>query len=139
MPPPILTAAPNKKGSRETPGGAKTRQEIIDNVTRSLQLLAQGEYAFYQAEAAFGSDSPPLVLRDGADRLRLRGFIDRIDRRADGRIRIIDYKSGGKTAFSPPAFAQGKKPKTPPYARAAPETLGPLPFTNLMLPPDTLW
>ena len=121
---PILDAAPDKQGFRETPWWSQTRQEIIDNVTRSLQLLAQGEYAFAQAEAAFGSDSPPLVLRDGADRLRLRGFIDRIDRRADGRIRIIDYKSGGKTAFSPRAFAEGKKLQLPLYARAAQDTLG---------------
>lgn len=121
---PILDAAPDKQGFRETPWWSQTRQEIIDNVTRSLALLAQGEYAFYQAEAAFGSDNPPLALHDGADRLLLRGFIDRIDRRPDGRIRIIDYKSGGKTAFSPRAFAEGKKLQLPLYAQAAQETLG---------------
>jgi RecB family exonuclease len=60
-----------------------------------------------------------LILEDGEDRVQLRGFIDRIDRREDGRIRIIDYKLGGPYSFAPRAFDEGKKLQLPLYALAA--------------------
>lgn len=33
-------------------------------------------------------------LDGGADGIRLRGFVDRVDVAADGRVRIVDYKTG---------------------------------------------
>jgi putative RecB family exonuclease len=33
-------------------------------------------------------------LEGGADGIRLRGFVDRVDVAADGRVRIVDYKTG---------------------------------------------
>lgn len=123
---PILAAAPAEEGFRETAWWLQTRQEMVDNVTRSLLGLADGQYEFFQAEAAFGGDrqGPPLIIRDGADQLRLRGIIDRIDRRADGRIRIIDYKSSNKAAYTLTAFRKGEKLQLPLYALAAEEVLG---------------
>jgi len=121
---PILDAAPEKQGFRQTPWWTQTRMEIIDNVTRSLIALADGEFTFYLAEADFGIHGPPLVIGQGEDRLQLRGFIDRIDRRADGAIRIIDYKSGGKWSYTAAAFQTGKKLQLPLYALAAQEALG---------------
>ncbi len=121
---PILDAAPAQQGFRQTPWWAQTRAEIIDNVTRSLIALAADDYNFYRAEAAFGIHGPPLVIGQGDDRLQVRGFIDRIDRRADGAIRIIDYKSGGKWGFTAAAFQTGKKLQLPLYALAAQEALG---------------
>lgn len=121
---PILDAAPEQQGFRQTPWWTQTRTEIIDNVTRSLIALADGDYTLYRAEAAFGIHSPPLVIGHGDDRLQLRGFIDRVDRRADGAIRIIDYKSGGKSGYTATAFQNGKKLQLPLYALAAQEALG---------------
>lgn len=121
---PILDAAPTKWGFRQTPWWTQTRQEIIDNVTRSVMALAVGEFTFFRAEAAFGIHGPPLIISEGDAHLRLRGFIDRVDRRDDGTIRIIDYKSSGKSAYTFTAFQNGKKLQLPLYALAAQETLG---------------
>jgi ATP-dependent helicase/DNAse subunit B len=121
---PILDAAPEQQGFRETGWWAQTRQEILDNVTRSVMALNDGSYTFLQAEASFGFQGDPLVIEDGDDALRLHGFIDRIDRRPDGQIRLIDYKLGGKYGYPAKAFAQGKKLQLPLYALAAQETLG---------------
>lgn len=121
---PILDAAPEQQGFRQTPWWAQTRAEIIDNVTRSLLALADGDYTFFRAEAAFGSKGPPLAIEIGDDRLLLRGYIDRIDRRADGTIRIIDYKSGGKSSYTSTAFEKGHKLQLPLYALAAQQALG---------------
>lgn len=121
---PILDAAPEQQGFRQTPWWKQTRAEIIDNVTRSLVALADSDYKFFRAEAAFGIQGPPLVIGNGDDQLQLRGLIDRIDRHADGTIRIIDYKSSGKSSYTFTAFQNGKKLQLPLYALAAQETLG---------------
>src|SRR5262249_5568729 len=39
------------------------------------------------------SNPEPLELRRGADRIKLRGRIDRIDRSGDGKLIAYDYKS----------------------------------------------
>jgi hypothetical protein len=119
-----LDTAPEKEGFRETPWWVHTRQEILDNIVQTVLELSAGEYTFFQAEASFGINDSPLVIRDGEDQLRIRGFIDRVDRRTDGHIRIIDYKLGGKTAYTITAFDKGKKLQLPLYALAAQETLG---------------
>lgn len=73
---------------------------------RALEMLAS--YARWAAEAdagvmVLGAEIEFSMPLDGAD---LRGRIDRIDRLADGRLRVVDYKTGsgaikqGKTAAS---------------------------------------
>ena len=122
---PILDEAPRKQGFRATAWWSETRQEIVANVARSIVAMQDGAYSFYQAEAAFGfGDIPVLRLIDGQDELRLRGFIDRLDRDKHGRLRIIDYKLAGKARFTARAFAEGKKLQLPLYALAAREALG---------------
>lgn len=53
------------------------------------------------AERPFGLDgTPPLtvVLGDGRA-IRVRGRIDRLDRTADGRLVVTDYKTGGASGY----------------------------------------
>jgi ATP-dependent helicase/DNAse subunit B len=124
---PILDAAPEKEGFRETPWWSQTRVEIVDNVVQSIVTLEgeSGDYRFFMAEAAFGlRGNPPLVIGEGDDRLAVRGFIDRVDRDSEGNIRVIDYKSGGKSDYTAATFAEGKKLQLPLYALAAQEALG---------------
>ena len=123
----ILDAAPEREGFRETAWWAQTRDEIIENLQRSLAALVeiQGEFVPYRYEAAFGlQDQPELVVRDGEDQLRLRGFIDRVDRAPDGRLRIIDYKTAGPWAYTNRALTDGKKLQLPLYALGAQDALG---------------
>lgn len=121
----IFAAAPGKYGFRATPWWAQTQEEIIANVVASVIALRSDAWAFAAAEAAFGFDGrPALALHDGADRLRVRGFIDRVDRDAAGRVRIIDYKTAGPSSFTARAFAEGQRLQLPLYALAAREALG---------------
>ncbi len=122
---PLLDAAPEEEGFRETPWWSQTKAEIIANVVRSIvELDQESDFRFLQAEAAFGiGGTPPLVLGEGDEQLLMRGLIDRVDRDAEGRVRIIDYKLGGKGAFSKAAFQQGKKLQLPLYALAAEKAL----------------
>ncbi|UCC62583.1 MAG: PD-(D/E)XK nuclease family protein, partial [Anaerolineae bacterium] len=76
-------------------------------------------------EAAFGLEGqPPLVVWAGDDCFRLRGLIDRIDRASGGRLRVMDYKTGGPSAFDRRAVVEGKKLQLPLYALAARDVLG---------------
>ena len=123
----ILDEAPRREGFRVTAWWEHTRGEITDHVRDSLRALAElgGEYVPYRFEAPFGLHGhPPLVIREGEDRLRLRGFIDRVDRDAQGWLRIIDYKAGGPWGFDKKAVVEGKKLQLPLYGLAARDALG---------------
>ena len=123
----MLDAAPEEQGFRETAWWTQTRAEILENVRRSLEALSAlpGDFVPYQHEAAFGlHGQPPLIVREGDDSFRLRGFIDRVDRAPDGRVRVIDYKTAGPWAYTKKAVAEGKKLQLPLYALAARDALG---------------
>jgi RecB family exonuclease len=123
----VLDEAPGREGFRETAWWAQTRAEIVEMVRISLQALGdiQGEFIPFQYEVPFGLlDRPPLSLSDGPDRLLVRGFIDRVDRAADGRLRIVDYKTGGPSGYAKRALTEGKKLQLPLYALAARDALG---------------
>jgi ATP-dependent helicase/nuclease subunit B len=123
----ILDEAPRRDGFRETAWWAQTRNEIIETVQRSLEVLVgiQGDFAPHQYEAPFGlKGRPPLVVSEGDDYFRLRGLIDRIDRTPDGRLRVIDYKTSGPSTYSKKAVTEGKKIQLPLYALAARDALG---------------
>jgi ATP-dependent helicase/DNAse subunit B len=122
----ILDAAPEEEGFRETAWWTQTRAEILENVRRSLEAHAAlpGGFVPLRHEATFGSDEqPPLVVSEGEDSFRLGGIIDRVDRTADGRVRIIDYKTAGPSTYSKKAVEEGKKLQLPLYALAARDAL----------------
>jgi RecB family exonuclease len=71
-----------------------------------------------------GSAAGPVEIRLDADRaVRVRGKADRVDRRADGGLVVIDYKTGsltGYTGLGPDApVGQGALLQLPVYAYAA--------------------
>jgi len=124
----VLDEAPRREGFRETAWWAQTRQEILDNVARSLEAL---DSLRVELQAKFGADFVPtcyearffepqaLTVSDGKDQFRLHGVIDRVDRSSDGRLLIIDYKTGGPYGFTNKAVAEGEKLQLPLYALAA--------------------
>lgn len=122
----VLDEAPRREGFRVTAWWRQTRDEMVEYVRRSLEALAEGQEDFIPSlyEAVFGlRDRPALVVRDGQDSFRVRGLIDRVDRTPDGRVRIIDYKTGGPSSFTNTAVTEGKKLQVPLYALAAWEPL----------------
>lgn len=69
-------------------------------------------------EYQFGKHTPLIIPLDDGRQVRLRGQIDRIDRRPDGTLLLIDYKSGG----SPQPLSDtlsGRNVQLPIYALAA--------------------
>ena len=125
----ILDQAPRRERFRPTRWWTHTREEIIENVRRSLQALAEspGGYVPHAHEQAFGLDGQAFLVLDGdeeGDSVLLRGLVDRVDRALNGDLRIVDYKTAGKSAYSPRAMAEGRKLQLPLYAKAVEEALG---------------
>jgi len=86
-----------------------------------LVQITQG-FVPWRFEARFFKPNV-LTVTDGSDSFRLHGVIDRIDRTADGRLLVIDYKTSGPWAFTSRAVFEGKKLQLPLYALAARDAL----------------
>ena len=118
----VLDQAPRREGFRVTAWWVQTRREIEEHVLRSLQALHDPQMAAgfvpLHHEKRFRGDVR-LPLQDGERWLRLRGIIDRIERRPDGRVRIIDYKTAGPSDYGNASVREGKKIQLPLYALAA--------------------
>lgn len=76
-----------------------------------------------------GAEHPPLIYElDGGRRLRVRGSIDRVDRRTGGGLAVIDYKTGSSWRYRNLSEADpvpaGRFLQLPLYALAATELLG---------------
>ena len=122
---PIFLAAPQTYGFRPTPLWDFQQRELLGVLDRTLVGLSElaGNFAPFEFEAAFGMrGNPPLEITSEEGTLRLRGFIDRIDRNPDGKLRIIDYKSGS-TPITAAELAEGKRVQLPLYALAAQQAL----------------
>ncbi len=70
----------------------------------ALRLLAN--YFSIETPAAFDPIDRELDMLEEVDGMRIRGILDRIDRRTDGRLVITDYKTGKAPPehFARPAF-----------------------------------
>ena len=122
----VLDQAPQREGFRATAWWPQTRREIEENVRRSLEALhapqmASGFVPLYH-ERRFAGEVR-LSLRDGERRLRLRGIIDRIERRPDGKVRVIDYKTAGPWDYGNRTVREGKRIQLPLYVLAARDVL----------------
>jgi ATP-dependent helicase/nuclease subunit B len=120
----VYDAAPPDYGFRPSPLWERQQEEMTEVLRRTLEALieATGEYAPLMQELAFGlGERPPLIL-PGDRPLRLRGYIDRVDRAPDGRLRVIDYKAGS-TPISARDLEKGHRLQIPLYALAAEKAL----------------
>ncbi len=124
----VLAEAPRREGFRATAWWEHTRAEIVENLQATIRALEalREDFTPHRFEAPFGMQgAPPLEVHDeNGDTFRLRGLIDRVDRDARGRIRIIDYKTAGPTTYKNRAVADGKRIQLPLYALAARDALG---------------
>lgn len=122
-------AAPNDYGFRPSPLWERQQEELTDVLRRTVEALVEtaGEYEPLVQELSFGlGERPPLVIggqgQGRALSLRLRGYIDRVDRAPDGRLRVIDYKAGS-TPITARDLEEGHRLQLPLYALAAEEAL----------------
>ncbi len=122
----VFDAAPDEHGFRPTALWTRQRAELTSILAETLEALieATAGWQTVELEQAFGlDDEPALDVRHEGRRLRLRGFVDRLDRDADGRLQVIDYKAGS-TPISARDLEEGKRVQLPLYALAVRDALG---------------
>ena len=123
---PILDSAPQRHGFRPTPLWAIERAQHAESLRQTVRALAEqgAEWTPIGLELAFGMEAqPPLELELDGRVVRVRGVVDRLDRRPDGRLRVIDYKTG-RGRLNPAELNDGRRIQLPLYALAAQEALG---------------
>jgi len=84
-----------------------TRETLHDFVAADIADLSRSDYQPIHFEYRFGAsekyglpDHPEAVVVSAGDHpIRVYGSIDRIDRRSDGTLRVVDYKSGKALRF----------------------------------------
>jgi hypothetical protein len=87
------------------PGGAVFQGELdalATDVRAFIQMVRDDAPDWIDLELTFGrNDSPPFALElPGGRSIRVSGAIDRVDRLEDGRLRIVDYKTGSSYAYN---------------------------------------
>ncbi len=83
---------------------ARERRALLSLLERERQSdalrRAREQRTPVALEWVFGAgDVPPLEVPVRAGRVAFRGKVDRIDRRADGGLAIVDYKTGRSVSF----------------------------------------
>jgi ATP-dependent helicase/nuclease subunit B len=116
----VLDAAPASYGFRPAAWWDETKREITQVLAKTLVALTAeaGDYVPSSFEHRFGWQRP-LRLERAGEAIQLSGFIDRVDRDDQGRIRIIDYKSGGAQGYNEKSLRDGDHVQLPLYALAA--------------------
>lgn len=120
-----LARAPMAWGFRPGPLWEYEKEEItakLENTISALHEISE-EWRPEYFELSFGfRHLPPLTLSCEKGSIQLRGLIDRVDRKNDGSLRIIDYKTGsGKQ--SEKDFSKGERLQLPLYVLAARDAL----------------
>ena len=122
---PIMDRAPERYGFRPTPLWEIEREQYAEALRETVRALAEvGEgWTPAEHEMRFGfSPSAPLELQVEGKTVRVRGMIDRLDRREDGGLRVIDYKTGSGR-LSVRELDEGRRIQLPLYALAAQDAL----------------
>ena len=122
----LFPTAPQRYGFRPSALWRYEQEEL----QRMLRILVEWEceqnrevarFTPYLLEAGFGIRGysvKPLDILVEDTQFRLRGLIDRVDRDADGNLRVLDYKSGSMK-FSKSDLRKGIALQTALYALAA--------------------
>jgi ATP-dependent helicase/nuclease subunit B len=113
--------APQTYGFRPTALWEAEQEQLLEALKETVSALEEQsqDWRPLAFEQAFGiGGRPPMPVGEGAQRLLLRGFIDRVDRNAEGQIRIIDYKTGS-SHMSRGDLLSGRRLQLPLYAWAA--------------------
>jgi ATP-dependent helicase/nuclease subunit B len=96
-------------------------------VARDLANLATERLVPIAVELEFGREGAPFVIKAADRDLRFSGYIDRVDRAPDGRLVVVDYKSGKSDSFkgiATDALGKGRHLQLPIYAKAAQQAFG---------------
>ncbi len=120
----VFATAPEAYGFRPTALWAQQQAELERQLAETVTALAEASAGWTPRwfEQAFGGDQPALTVETSAGAVRLRGYIDRVDVDAAGRLRVVDYKAGN-TPIMAEDLRAGRRLQLPLYALAAQEAL----------------
>jgi RecB family exonuclease len=107
---------------------ARILRDLERSVARDIADAVAGGRVRLYAELDFGGDDRPVATKVAGRRVAFRGRIDRVDRTGDGRLVVVDYKSGKADSFREmrtDPLGRGRHLQLPIYARAAVAVLGP--------------
>jgi ATP-dependent helicase/DNAse subunit B len=121
-------SAPLEQGFRPSPLWQAEQEQILSMLVENVRKLAEWDpgagWQPLALEQPFGWNGvEPLVIEVDGQAVRLRGVVDRIDRDGGGRLRIIDYKTGG-SHLAQQDLDRGRRLQLPLYALAAQQALG---------------
>ncbi|MGQ0815271.1 MAG: PD-(D/E)XK nuclease family protein [Gemmatimonadota bacterium] len=101
------------RGLVPPPSDAVYAREIVElraDAAAFANMCRQDGANWQELELSFGLDGKPAVALDlrGAQ-LKLQGRIDRVDELEDGRLLVIDYKTGSAARYGAVAFDGGRR------------------------------
>ena len=123
---PIMDRAPEKYGFRPTALWEIERNQYAEALIETIRALSEEGEGWTPAEfeMRFGFEpNDPLEMVVDGKMVQVRGMIDRLDRNEDGRLRVIDYKTGGGR-LNVKELHEGRRIQLPLYALAAQDALG---------------
>ncbi len=121
----VFAEAPEKYGFQPTALWALDQQELLEILEVTIEALGEASAGWrpYAYEQVFGLQGKPelRIELEGGDVL-VRGVIDRVDRNAEGEVRILDYKTGA-SHLSKNDLISGRRLQLAIYAMGARDAL----------------
>ncbi len=100
-------------------------RDLADDLRQFVKMIRRLAPDWRELEYKFGEGERPLVVETPLGPMRLRGAIDRIDQIDDGKLQVIDYKTGRKYGYySKRPFNGGRRIQHVVYSMAAARLLG---------------
>ena len=121
----VFATAPKVFEFRPSPLWEVEKAELLKNLRKNVEELEQTSTGWEPVgfEHKFGiGGTPPLVLNIDGRQVKIHGVIDRLDRKSDGSLRVIDYKTGSSN-LAQKDLQNGIRLQLPIYALAAQEAL----------------
>jgi ATP-dependent helicase/DNAse subunit B len=121
----VFKNAPQAYGFRPSELWDLEQGQFLSKLEFTIQELAKNseDWTPFVYEQAFGiHDSPALKIQLDGEQILLRGVIDRVDKNADGELRVLDYKTGS-SHLAQDDLKKGKRLQLPLYALAVRDAL----------------
>ena len=122
----VFDSAPRQYSFRPSPLWAAEQAEYLAILEKTIQALAEEgtDWTPLAYEQTFGiKNTPALSVDIGGEFVQLHGVIDRLDRNSNGKLRVIDYKTGS-SHLAQNDLKDGRRLQLPVYALAARDALG---------------
>lgn len=121
----VFAKAPDDFDFRPSALWEVEKAELLEHIRKTVEALEKekGSWEPFGFEQKFGLQGEPTLRLDiDGNTVQIHGLIDRLDKNAEGTLRVIDYKSGS-SHLSPLDLLNGSRLQLPIYALAAQEAL----------------